>query len=175
MSKRTRYSWMAALAILALGYGELVAFEGLTPRAKALLGSDHSRAVLKAGDVIARNLPALVFAGAQQAAGSIVLAAVRQTSQLYRLAQGAPRDGAQGLAELGCAKAAEACVNSARIRSEVRTRRVRAFEAAEWNAEPCTEKGCPLCPSTRARKNATSTGAPADWAGYARALVIVKI
>ena len=171
MPKGTRYTWTVALSALALGWGELVAYEDLAPHAKTLLASDRSRAVLKAGAAIARNLPALVFAGAQQAVGSIVLTAVRQTSQLYRLAQGAPRE--EGLVELR--KAAEACANSARVRSAVRMRRVRAIEAAEWNADPGSKMGCPACPSTRARKSATGTGTPTDWAGVARALVIIKV
>ena len=159
MSKGTPYTWMAALVALALGWGELVAYQDLTPHAQALLASDRSRAVLKAGEIVSRNLSALVVA----AAGTVVLEAVKQTSQLYRLAQGATgEEGACPFTEVRRARAAGACLPTSR----------------GWNADLGSGTGCPACPRCPAEpagKRASSAGAPSDWAGVARALMIIKV
>jgi len=200
MSKGTRYTWMAALVALALGWGELVAYQNLT--GQALLASDRSRAVLRAGEVVARNLSAIVFAGAEQAAGAVVLQAVKGTSQLYRLAQGATGEtGACTFTAFRCARAAGARVNPARGPDAVRVRRAAAGEAAAAlasesgavvasrsdarrptsrarNADLVSGLGCPACPSCPAGpvcKDASSAGAPSGRAGVARARVIVKV
>jgi hypothetical protein len=77
---------MAALLVLGLGAGELVAYQGIAPRAEALLSGGH-RAALDAGRIVARNLSGLVVARVQDAAGALVLLGVKQTTHVYRLAE----------------------------------------------------------------------------------------
>jgi hypothetical protein len=78
--------WMAALLALGLGSGELVAYQGIAPHAEALLSGGH-RAALDAGRIVARNLSGLVVARVQDAAGTLVLLGVKQTTHVYRLAE----------------------------------------------------------------------------------------
>ena len=87
MSKGTRNIWMAALLALALGSGELVAYQGIAPRAEALMSRAGHRAALEAGGIVVRNLSGFVAARAQAAAGEIALLGVKQTTRVYRLAE----------------------------------------------------------------------------------------
>ena len=86
MSKGTRSIWMAALLALALGSGELVAYQGLAPHAEALLSRGGHRAALEAGRIVARNLSGIFAARAQDAAGELVLFGVKQTTRVYQMA-----------------------------------------------------------------------------------------
>ena len=104
MPKGTRSIWMAALLALAMGAGELVAYQGLAPHAQALLSGGRSGAAIAAGQIVARDLSVLLSSRLHAAAGDLALLGVRQTSRLYRLAQRAlgVADPSAQASELDC-------------------------------------------------------------------------
>ena len=84
MKMGTRNAWIAATLALALGAGELVAYQGIAPHASKL--KDPGRVALKAARIVTRDLSALVAERAQHLASIVALQGVEQTSRLYRLA-----------------------------------------------------------------------------------------
>jgi hypothetical protein len=84
MKHATRNTWVAALLVLALGSGELIAYQGIAPHAKRL--GEPGRVVLKAGRIVLRDLSALAVSRGQDLASYLALRGLHQTSNLYRLA-----------------------------------------------------------------------------------------
>ena len=84
MTKVTRNTWSVALVALGLTASELVAYQGIAPHAQGLGVS--TRVALAAGRIVARDLSAFVMNRASQAAGDLALLGLKQTSNLYRLA-----------------------------------------------------------------------------------------
>ena len=151
MPKGTRSIWMAALLALAMGAGELVAYQGLAPHAQALLSGGRSGAAIAAGQIVARDLSVLMSSRLHAAAGDLALLGVRQTSRLYRLAQralGAADPAAQasdlGGADPGC----DAAVASEPDMPCLAPGGCEASRGAELDCPPCP--ACPIgspCPA----------------------------
>jgi hypothetical protein len=173
MTIRMRSWWIVAAIAVAVTSGELAAYQGVAPRVRAALSIDRGATLLRAGAVVARNLPSLAAQGAQRVAGALALGAVRQTSQLYRLALGvAPQAGESDCPLAACSKAsAAACARASTIRViETTCARVGAAQCAAPICPPgCPASACPRSPSK-------SSAAPAAaWTGMTRAIVIFGI
>jgi hypothetical protein len=155
MIQGTRSTWMAALLALALGSGELVAYQGIAPHAEGLLSGAHHRAAMKAGRIVARDLSAFVVSRAQAAAGQLAVLGVKQTSRLYRLALLAlgaadPAMGANDVPE-GCGGADPECDIVVAGEPDVpcaESRGCNAVAGAGLAVPPCP--ACPLCPAEAA-------------------------
>ena len=84
MNTGTRNMWIGASLALVLGAGELVAYQGIAPRARKL--GDPGRVVLRAGAIVARDLSALATERASHIATLAVLRGVEHSTRLYRVA-----------------------------------------------------------------------------------------
>jgi len=153
MSKGTRNIWMAALLALALGSGELVAYQGLAPHAEALLSRGGHRAALEASRIVARNLSGFVAARAQDAAGDLVLFGVKQTTRVYRLAERVlgvadPATGACG-SPASCAVADPGCEAVVASEPDMPCNPGLGCEASTGAKLACP--ACPACPERPAK------------------------
>jgi hypothetical protein len=150
MKLGTRNAWIAATLALALGAGELVAYQGIAPHAAKL--RDPGRVALKAARIVTRDLSVLVAQRAQHIASIVALHGVEQTSRLYRLASRA----------LGVANDATPCVSADPNPCPDANPEVEAVMVSEpdspCDASPgCTtvrvsNLSCPACPACPSRE-----------------------
>jgi hypothetical protein len=145
MKMGTRNAWIAATLALALGAGELVAYQGIAPHASKL--KDPGRVALKAARIVTRDLSVLVAQRAQHVASILALQGVEQTSRLYRLASRA----------LGVVNDATPCVTADPNPSPDPNPEVEAVMVSEPDS-PCdathgcttvraSQLSCPACPA----------------------------